>query len=108
MNRYKHMDWNGSYRRSCERMRSMLQANAPKVMTADEARTMLTAWYCGPWRMIVALIKAQARSTWRHYMFLKCEWFRTRVLRRMPDPVLEIAERVAEEDKAIRKMMDEL
>lgn len=108
MNRYKHTDWNRSYRRSCERLQWMIDVDAPKTMMTDEARTLLTAIYRGPWRMILALVKAQIRSTWGHYMFLKCGWFRTRVLRRMPDPVLEIAERIVEEDRAVRKMVDEL
>lgn len=108
MNRYKHMDWNRSYQRSRERLQWMIEVDAPKTMMADEAHTLMTAIYRSPWRMIFALVKAQVRSTWRHYMFLKCEWFRTRVLRGIPDPVLEIAERVAEEDRAISKMVDEL
>lgn len=108
MHRYENIDWQFEYRRSCARLRAMLEDELPTVMILNEARLLLCAAYDGPWRMIFALVKLQIKSAWRHYTLMRFEWARTRVFRRMPDPVLEIAERVAEEDRAISKMVNEL
>jgi hypothetical protein len=99
---------NQNYQRSRDRLHSMLEGDMPQVMIQAEARLLLEASYGGPWRMIAALIRRQIRATLGSFTFQQFEWFRTRVFRRIPDPVLEIAERVEEEDRALSRMINEL
>lgn len=80
----------------------------PKPMIQDEARLLLEACYGGPWKMIAALLSYHVRSALHGVAFQRWEWVRRRVLRRVPDPALEIADRVADEERAVSKLVNDL
>lgn len=100
--------WEKRYERSRNMLRAMIEQGVPKVMVQNEARLLLTAYYGGPWKLIWALIKHQLVKAWYHHAGRHSERIRVKVFRRIPDPVLEVAERVAEEDEEIERMVKSL
>ena len=108
MNAAQQKLWAARYQRSCRVIAKMVRVNAPKVLLQEEARLLLNAAHGGPWRAIAKLVAHEIKSAADRIAFSRSEWFRRRVLRRTPDPVLEITERVAAEDLELRKIMDEL
>lgn len=104
MNRQLHSQ---RFKRSSQMLCAMIEEKVPRVMILNEARLLLNAAYGGPWKTILVLIKHELRSMWGHFMF-RFEFVRTRVFRRTPDPVLEITNRVIEEDREVSKLVKEL
>lgn len=100
--------WDKRYERGCKMLRSMIEAEVPKIMVQNEARLLLNACHHGPWRAIWALVKHEIVKTWYRRAGFKWEWVRTRVLRRIPDPVMETVDRITEEDKEIERVMKQL
>lgn len=95
------------YQRSCEMLGSMIQKRVPQVMIQHEARLLLEACYGGPWKAIAGLVKYRLKSI-RESLAMGFERTRSKVFHRIPSSALEIAERIAEEDIEIRKMVNEL
>lgn len=93
------------------RRQLIMMANTRNVsdrLIVEHCRLFLKAYYQGPWKMLCAITKAELGGLWRRHGFLKWEWLRTKVLRRVPNEALASAERLDKEDDAIRKLMDEL
>lgn len=108
MNAAQQKLWAARYQRSCRMIAEMVRVNAPKVLLQEEARLLLNAAHGGPWRAIAKLVAHEIKSTLGRIAFRRSEWFRTRVFRRTPDPVLEIADRVAAEDLELNRIINEL
>lgn len=86
-------------------------ANIPDVadyLLAQHCRLFLKAYHKGSWQMLFAMTQYELTCLWGHYGWAKWEWIRTKVLRRAPDPVLAIAQRVVEEEEEIKRMGDDL
>lgn len=104
----RQVNWQLDYQGSYRRLRGMLNEDAPDAMIRNEARVFLNSCYQGAWRTIWTLIKHELRAACYYHVGLRVEWIRTRVFRRTPDPVLEIANRVADEDLELSRMISEL
>lgn len=96
------------YRRSSQILVSMIEKQVPACMIQHEARLLLEACYGGPWKTIGGLIAYRLKRMWESWAFMMFESVRTKAFGRAPSTALELVERAAEEDAAIRKMVNEL
>lgn len=115
LGRYKHTDWLLSYkRRRAFLFDCAVTRNCPAKALENGARLLLEAHYCGPWRMLWALFKAEVDSWWLWYV-----WRPAHVIKRKlgfrPNKHVEMfeayereAERRDQEEAAVEEMVRQL